>query len=90
MADDYDPTPVLELARQQYPEDLLLHRAIAECTTVVSYCACGCGTPYFVDLLAESAGEESEFGLRVTLERPDGGTIAIDLLPDGRVACIEG
>ncbi len=87
--DAYDPTPILELARRQYPEDERLHEALAACTRVVRYCDCGCGTPYFVDITAEPAGEMSEFGLRITLEREDGPPVVVDLLPDGRVACIE-
>ncbi len=86
----YDPTWVVELARQQYPEDEKLHQALAACTNIVRYCDCGCGTPYFVDLRPENPGEESDFGLRVTLEREDAPPVVIDLLPDGRVACIEG
>jgi hypothetical protein len=85
----YDPTPVLELAKEQYPEDERLHQALAACTRVVRYCECGCGTPYFVPLSLETAGEQSEFGLRVTLAREARPPVVIDLLSDGRVACIE-
>ncbi len=85
----YDPTWIVDLAKQQYPEDERLHQALAACTRVVRYCDCGCGTPYFVDVAAESSGEDSEFGLRVTLEREDTSPVVVDLLPDGRVACIE-
>lgn len=86
----YDPAWIVQLARAQYPEDLRLHQALAACTRVLRYCDCGCGTPYFVDLSPETAGEESEFGLRIALERDDGPAVAVDLLPDGRVASIEG
>lgn len=86
----YDPSWIVQLARTQYPEDLRLHQALAACTRVLRYCDCGCGTPYFVDLSPETAGEESEFGLRITLEREAGPTVVVDLLPDGRVASIEG
>lgn len=90
MGDDvYDPGWVVDLARQQYPEDLRLHRALAACTRVVRYCDCGCGTPYFVELSADAAGEDSDFGLRIALHQEDGASVVVDLLPDGRVACIE-
>lgn len=88
--DLFDPSPVLELAKRQHPEDRRLHQAIAACTRVVRYCGCGCGTPYFVDVAAEVVGEDSDFGLRISLEQEDGPPVVVDLLPDGRVACIEG
>ncbi len=85
----YDPTWIVELAKAQYPEDVRLHQALAACTRVVRYCDCGCGTPYFVGLSADAAGEESDFGVRITLDREDGPAVVVDLLPDGRVASIE-
>ena len=88
--DAYDPTWVVELAKQQYPEDSRFHQALASCTRVVRYCDCGCGTPYFVEPSSETAGEDSDFGLRIALRREDGPAVVVDLLPDGRVACIEG
>lgn len=90
VMESYDPTWALELAREQFPGDSRLHQALAACTRVHHYCSCGCGTPYFVDLSEEEAGEASEFGMRIVLRRPDGSPVAVDLLPDGRVACIEG
>ncbi len=85
----YDPTWIVDLAKQQYPEDLRLHMALASCTRVVRYCDCGCGAAYFVDLSSETAGEESDFGMQVVLNREDGPAVVVDLLPDGRVASIE-
>ncbi len=85
----FDPTWVMELAKQQYPEDLRFHQALAACTRVVRTCDCGCGTPYFVDLSPDTMGEDSEFGARIALRREDGPAVVVDLLPDGRVACIE-
>ncbi len=87
--DAFDPSWIVELAKQQYPEDERLHQALAACTRVLRYCNCGCGTPYFVDLPAEASGEDGDFGLRVSLEREEGPPVVVDLLPDGRVACIE-
>ena len=87
--DVYDPTWVVDLARQQYPEDHRLHESLAACTRVVRYCDCGCGTPYFVELDPDALGEDSEFGLRVTLHRPHEADVVVDLLPDGRVMSIE-
>ena len=86
----YDPTWVVELAKAQYPDDGRLHSALAECTTVIRFCDCGCGTPYFVGVEPDDAGERSDFGIRLSLEREDGSAVIVDLLPDGRVACIEG
>src|SRR5450759_5484683 len=88
--DPYDPTWVVELARLQYPEDRRLHEALSACTRVVRYCDCGCGTPYFVRLDPDALGEDSEFGLRVTLKREAGPDVVVDILPDGRVMSIEG
>ncbi|MHB0871421.1 MAG: hypothetical protein ACYC5J_18470 [Chloroflexota bacterium] len=85
----YDPTWIVELARVRYPQDLRLQQALAACTRVVRRCLCGCGTHYFVDLSSERAGEESDFGLRIALQREDGPAVVVDLLPDGRVASIE-
>ncbi len=85
----YDPAWVVDLARQQYPEDRRLHEALAACTRVVRFCDCGCGTPYFVQLDPDALGGDSEFGLRVTLHRPEGPDVVVDLLPDGRVMSIE-
>ena len=88
-AQPYDPAWVVELARREYPQDVALHRALEACTTVVRYCDCGCGTPYFAEPSAETAGEDSDFGLRVSIPRDDAPPVVVDFLPDGRVACIE-
>ena len=85
----YDPTWIVDLAKRQCPEDLRLQTALAACTRVVHYCDCGCGTVYFVDLSPETAGEESDFGMQVVMNREDGPAVVVDLLPDGRVASIE-
>ncbi|MCL4371676.1 MAG: hypothetical protein M1380_12370 [Chloroflexi bacterium] len=87
--ESYDPTWIVELAKAHYPEDLRLHQALAACTRVLHLCDCGCGTAYFVELSSDVAGEESDFGLRVALQREDGPAVVVDLLPDGRVASIE-
>ena len=87
--DAYDPTWIVDLARQQYPENHHLHEALVACTRVVRYCDCGCGTPYFVQFDPEALGEDSEFGLRVAIHRPHGPDVVVDLLPDGRVMSIE-
>jgi hypothetical protein len=86
----YDPAWVLDLARAQYPDDEWLHASLAACTTVARYCACGCGTPYFVELAPDTQGEESDFGMRIRLKRERGAVVTVDFLPDGRIACIEG
>lgn len=86
----YDPGWVVELAKTQYPEDAWLHSALDSCTVVARYCECGCGTPYFVNMDPDAMGEDSEFGMRITLVRDSGTPVVVDLLPDGRVACIEG
>jgi hypothetical protein len=86
----YDPTWAVDLAKAQYPEDDWLHAALAACTRVARYCECGRGAPYFVELVADAQGEESAFGMRISLARENGGVVTIDLLPDGRIACIEG
>jgi hypothetical protein len=86
----YDPTWVVALAKRQYPDDEWLHVSLAACTRVARYCGCGCGTPYFVELTPDGQGEESEFGMRISLEREGGAVVTVDVLPDGRIACIEG
>lgn len=78
------------MARKQYPDDLRLHDALVACTRVVRYCDCGCGTPYFAELSPEIVGEDSDFGMRITLRREGAADVVVDLLPDGRVASIEG
>ncbi len=91
MSDErYDPTWVVDLARRQYPDDRRLHDALASCTRVVRRCDCGCDTPYFAEPSPDSMGEDSDFGMRIALQREGGHKIVVDLLPDGRVACIEG
>ncbi len=86
----YDPGWVVDLARQQYPEDRRLHDALAECTRVTRRCGCGCGMPYFVELDPDGLGEDSEFGLRVMLRRDNAPDVVVDVLPDGRVMSIDG
>lgn len=86
----YDPKWIVDLARAQYPDDEWLHAALASCTNVARYCSCGCGVPYFVEMAPEAQGEESDFGMKLQLEREDGAVVTVDFLPDGRVACIEG
>ena len=81
----YDPGWLLELARNQRPEDGLLREALAACTQKIGECECGCGDPYFVDPESDEWAQERT----VELTRKDGVTVLVDVLADGRVGSIE-
>lgn len=81
----YDPTWLVELAKKQIPDKLKIIESLKLCTTIIGFCNCGCGDPYFID----PKSKEWEFDTDETLEREDGVDIILNVMRDKRVGAIE-
>jgi hypothetical protein len=81
----YDPTWLVELAEKQIPDEKQVIESLKLCTTVVGFCDCGCGDPYFID----PESKDLEFDYNEVLEREDGICIILDIMKDKRVGSIE-
>lgn len=81
----YDPTWLVELAKIQLPEKFELIASLKLCETIVGFCECGCGDPYFID----PKSDEWDFDYCEELEREDGIDIILDIMKDRRVGSIE-
>ena len=81
----YDPTWLVELAEKQIPDEKQIIESLRLCTTVVGFCGCGCGDPYFIN----PKSEEWDFDYNEILEREDGIDIILDVMRDKRVGHIE-
>lgn len=81
----YDPTWLVELANIQIAEEKQIIESLKLCTTVVGFCGCGCGDPYFID----PESKDWDFDYNAVLEREDGTDIILDIMKDKRVGSIE-
>lgn len=83
----YDPTWLVELARDQAPEHTWLPDALAACTQ------CCCGTTaylYFVDPSnPNQPGAAWQFKENIILEHPIEGDLILDVLEGYRIGGIE-
>lgn len=80
---DYDPGWLVELAREQFPDDLALHEALLKCNKILN-------GAYFVNpARPNKKGSEWQFARSITLEDPEKGEVVLDILKDGRVGSIE-
>lgn len=83
----YDPTWLVNLVRLEFPEEVALAVALADCTAPLS-----AGPAYvrFVDVANPNApGSDWQFDRNVVLDSSPQGMVVIDLLKDGRVGGIE-
>jgi hypothetical protein len=81
---DYDPSWLVELARQQQP---VLVSSLMSCTTALSE-----GKAYvrFVDPeCPNQPGSEWQFDRNVSLHHPEHGQVVLDVLKDGRIGGLE-
>lgn len=101
----YDPQWVLDLARSQRPTDVALHEALKRATRTVGLCACGCGSPYFVDpnspewrhgyVVVLEAEEKTESITEIAKNgtvlgtRTGGKDVVIEVQKDGTIGDIE-
>lgn len=81
----YDPSWIVKLAENQYPDDENLIEALKKCKIVVGFCECGCGDPYFID----PNSKEWDFDDNLELLREDDIPIILDIMKDGRVGSLE-
>jgi len=81
----YDPSWIIKLAELQINDHPELIAALRNCTTVVGFCSCGCGDPYFID--PNSKGWD--FSENIVLEREDGVDIVLDVMKNGYIGQIE-
>jgi len=78
----YDPTWLVELAKQQRPDDVRLHEALKRCTRIL-------GNSFVKPKRPNHPGSEWQFKENITLEHPEFGDIVLDVLKDGRIGGIE-
>lgn len=81
----YDPTWLVELAIKQIPNEKEIIDSLKLCTTVVGFCSCGCGDPYFID----PNSKDWDFDFNEVLEREDGIDIILDIMKDKKIGSIE-
>ena len=81
----YDPSWLIELAKKQIPEEPEIIKSLELCTTIVGFCSCGCGDPYFID----PGSGQWDFDYNLVLEREDHIEIILDIMKDKRVGRIE-
>lgn len=81
----YDPTWVVNLAEEQIPEETEIIENLKKCTTILGFCNCGCGSPYFID----PDSHEWDFDYCEVLERKNNYEIVLDIMRDKRIGSIE-
>ena len=81
----YDPAWLIELAKKQIPNEAEIIDSLKSCTTIVGFCGCGCGDPYFID----PDSEDWSFDYNVELQREDGVDIILDIMKNKRIGSIE-
>lgn len=84
----YDPTWLIELAKEQIPEETDFINSLKSCTTIVGFCPCGCGAPFFID--PESIDWDPIPREAITLYKKDRWDTHIILTPmtDGRIGSL--
>lgn len=83
----YDPTWLVEIARQQVPDLPWLSAALASCTTCLR---ASDAYIYFVEALnPNEPGSEWQFETNVILEHETEGDLVLDILKDHRVGGVE-
>jgi hypothetical protein len=83
----YDPTWLVELAKEQIPEETDIIDSLKLCTTIIGFCPCGCGAPYFLD----PESDDWELQEDISLFKPGrwgGTTIFISVSTNKRIASI--
>ncbi|MDH3975423.1 MAG: hypothetical protein OEV42_14180 [Deltaproteobacteria bacterium] len=81
----YDPAWLIKLAEKQIPEETEIIASLKSCTTIVGFCECGCGDPYFI----EPDSSDWDFDYNKILEREDGIDIILDVMRNKRIGSIE-
>jgi hypothetical protein len=80
----YDPTWLVEAARSQIPDRPDIIESLKKSTTIVGFCPCGCGQPYFID----PRSRDWDFEENVILQA-GGKSVVLDVMGDGRVGSVE-
>ena len=78
----FDSGWLVDLAEEQYPEDIELHNALRNCKTIK-------GNHFVSPKNPNQPGAEWQFDKSITLQHPEMNDIVIDILKDGRVGSIE-
>jgi hypothetical protein len=83
---DYDPTWLVDLAKEQHPNEPDMHTALAACTRAygdIPYI-------YFIDSKqTNKLGAEWQIGTSFSLDHPEQGELVVDRMKDGRIGGIE-
>jgi len=82
----YDPSWLVALAQEQFPQEKALHAALGKCSQASG------DIPYihFVSpRRANKPNAEWQFARNVTLEDPKKGELILDVLKDGRIGGVE-
>jgi len=83
----YDPTWLVDLAKEQYPEQTWLHQALARCTKCLQESR---AYIYFVSQeRPNQPGSEWQFKRNVPLDSKKEGPLVLDVLEDGRIGGFE-
>jgi hypothetical protein len=83
----YDPTWLVELAKEQVPEEPWLPDAISNCRRAWRRSA---AYTYFVNPdNPNKAGSEWQFETNILLEHPSEGTLVLDVLKGQRIGGVE-
>ncbi len=82
---EYDPSWVVKLAEEQIPEEVEVIENLKKCTTIIGYCDCGCGSPYFID----PKSEKWNFDYNKILEKDSNGNIILDIMRDKKIGSFE-
>jgi len=80
----YDPTWLVEAAEKQVPGERQVIESLKKSTTIIGFCPCGCGQPYFID----PRSGDWDFEENVVLQA-DGKSVVLDVMGDGRVGSVE-
>jgi hypothetical protein len=83
----YDPTWLVELAREQVPEEPWLPDALSTCRRAWRRSA---ACTYFVDPTnPNKPGSDWQFDANIVVEHPTEGTLVLDVLKDQRIGGFE-
>ena len=90
---DYDPSWLVEAARQQYPQLAWLHASLSQCTRYAIEIETGEIDAYYCFVktvgVANQPGSNWQFWTNIKLENTQHGLIVLDVLKGGQIGGIE-
>ena len=80
----FDSSSLVQLAKSQIPDRPEITRALEDAKTILGFCPCGCGQPYFVDSRSPRWHKIEDIVLH------DGGkSIILHVVDGGKIGSIE-